>query len=211
MAPLSLARILRLLPWLPFLWPLPAAADAEALAQIRALLGAHPGVRAEFVQTRTSPDLARPAVARGSMLAWSASGVIWTVQQPVRSTVVLREDTTVQIDANGARSERRARDDAAAARIGRVLRSLLQGDIAALAPTFDISATHASGSWSIALTPRQGPMSAFLKSLQVRGRKFVESVLIEEQQGDATHIQFVNLRDGAPLSPDERELLGLPR
>jgi hypothetical protein len=183
------------------------ASDAEVMARIRAQLDAHPRVRADFEQTRRMADLERPLVARGRMLVWGQSGVLWEIDQPVKSAIVLREDTTVQIDARGRRRTRRAEDDAAAARIGRVMRALLNGDSAALEAWFELTARMGGERWTITVTPRKGPMAAFLKSMQVSGARFVETVTVEEANGDSTDIQFPNHRDAAPLSEQERSLL----
>jgi hypothetical protein len=191
---------------------LPAhAAEGDALERIRALLGAEPRLRAEFEQVKRMADLERPQVAQGRMLVWGDAGVIWEMDQPVKAAIVLREDTTTRIDARGRRTATRAEHDPAAARIGRVLRALLRGDAAALRQWFDIDARLLEGGrWSIALTPRKGPMAAFLKGMQVTGDRYAQAVTIDEANGDSTQIRFRNHRDALPLSEQERELLGVP-
>jgi hypothetical protein len=187
------------------------AAEGDALERIRAQLGAQPRLRAEFEQVKRMADLERPQVAQGRMLIWGETGVIWEMDEPVKGAVVLREDTTTRIDARGRRITTRAEQDPAAARIGRVLRALLRGDAAALQQWFEISARMLEGGrWTIALTPRKGPMAAFLKGMLVSGEKFAEAVTIDEASGDSTQIRFRNHRDAQPLSERERELLGVP-
>src|SRR6266571_7811493 len=105
-----------------------SATYADAMADIRARLEAHDLIRADFVQTRTMADLQRPLVSRGRVVVWGPGGVIWQVEQPFRATYVLRNESTIEIDAEGARTVRSARDDRGAARIGRVLRAVLKGD-----------------------------------------------------------------------------------
>ena len=191
------------------LGPRPAAAD-EALARIRALLDAQPRVRAEFDQTRRSAELEHPVLAHGRMLVWREAGVMWQIEQPVKMVVVLREDLTIQIDASGRRRTQRADNDAAAARMGRILGALLNGDTAALEQWFDIAARIDARSWSITLTPRRGAMATFLKSMQVSGDQYVRTVAIDEANGDSTQISFRNHRDAAPLTSEEASLLGVP-
>ena len=187
-----------------------AAAADEALVRIRALLDAQPRLRAEFDQTKRSAELERPVLAHGRMLVWREAGVLWQMEQPVKMLVVLREDVTIQIDASGRRRTQRADHDAAAARTGRILGALLNGDTATLEQWFDIAARIDAQQWSIALTPRRGAMAAFLTSMQVSGDKYVRSVAIDEANGDSTHISFRNHRDAAPLTSEEASLLGVP-
>jgi hypothetical protein len=187
-----------------------AAAADEALVRIRALLDAQPRLRAEFDQTKRSAELERPVLAHGRMLVWREAGVLWLMEQPVKMLVVLREDVTIQIDASGRRRIQSADHDAAAARTGRILGALLNGDTATLEQWFDIAARIDAQQWSIALTPRRGAMAAFLTSMQVSGDKYVRSVAIDEANGDSTHISFRNHRDAAPLTSEEASLLGVP-
>lgn len=183
------------------------AARAGDLDDIRRKLDAHLHVRADFVQTRRMKELQRPQVARGRMLAWGGAGVIWEVREPVRLTYVLRRDTTIQI-VDGREVEHAAQDDASAARVGRILKSLLQGDTAALREWFDIAASVAPERWTITLTPRAGGLAAYLKSMHVAGAEYVDSVEVEESGGDQTQIRFRNHREGGALSDEERRLLG---
>jgi hypothetical protein len=200
-----MARLIALLSFLCV--TLAHASEDEAMSRIRALLEAQPRIRAEFEQTKQMADLQHPIVARGRMLVWGQTGVIWEIEEPVKNAIVLREHTTIRIDARGRRLTTRAEHDPAAARMGRVMNALLQGDTATLGQWFQIAAQIGAQGWSITLTPRKGPMAAFLKSMQVMGDKFVRAVALDENNGDSTRIRFLNHRDAAPLSEQERELL----
>jgi hypothetical protein len=191
-----------------FSWSLLAPAGSpEDMTKIRARLDKHPQLRADYVQTRRMADVQRPLVARGRMLVWGRDGVIWEVERPFRAAYVLRHDQTIQIAADGRQTVRRAEDDAVSARVGRVLNAVVQGDTKTLEQWFDISVRMEGERWTIALTPRQGPMASFLKSMHISGGEFVEAVGLEEAGGDTTQIEFRNHRDAAPLSEEERRLL----
>jgi hypothetical protein len=185
-----------------------ARAWSGDLDDIRRKLDAHSHVRADFVQTRKLKELQRPQVARGRMLAWGAAGVIWEVRDPVQATYVLRESTTLQI-VDGRETERSAQDDASSARVGRVLKSLLQGDANALGQWFDVAARAAPERWTITLKPHPGVLASYLKAMRVTGAEYVERVDIEEADGDSTEIRFRNHRDGGALTEEERRLLGV--
>src|SRR5262245_1743489 len=93
------------------------AAD-DAFAAIQTRLEKHAVVRADFVQMRTMAELSRPQLSRGKLVAWNAGGVIWQIEQPFKATYVLRDAHTIEIGADGRRTERPANDDRGAARIG---------------------------------------------------------------------------------------------
>jgi hypothetical protein len=183
------------------------AADDAAFASIRERLEKHAVVRADFVQMRTMADLQRPLLSRGRLVAWNAGGVIWQIEQPFKATYVLRDESTIEIAADGTRTVRRASDDRGAARLGRVLRAVLKGDARSIEELFEAQARAEGERWSLTLTPRKGPVAYFVKTVQLHGGEFVEGVRIVEENGDATHMQFRNSRADAAPSDEERRLL----
>jgi hypothetical protein len=183
------------------------AADDPAFAAIRERLEKHAVVHADYVQMRTLADLKRPLMSRGRLIAWNAGGVIWHIDQPFKATYVLRDESTIEIAADGTRTVRSASDDRGAARIGRVLRAVLKGDARSIEELFEASARIEGERWSLTLTPRKGPVAYFVKTVQLHGGDFVDGVRIVEENGDATHMQFRNQRSAGAPSDEERRLL----
>ena len=179
-------------------------AGADPLAQIARRLEAHDTGRADFVQTRTIAELERPQVARGR-LVWSPGGVIWQVDQPFRTVYVMRDESTVEISADGTRTERSTQDEPVAGRVVRILRALFRGDARMLEGLFKADATLRQDRWTVTLVPRRSPMSIYLKSIQVSGTNFVEAVRIDDTNGGVTLLQFRNHSLG-DLSEEERRL-----
>ena len=184
-----------------------AGAAEDTLASIQARLEKHAVVRAEFVQMRTMKDLQRPQLSRGRLVAWTAGGVIWHIDQPFKATYVLRDERTIEIGPDGTRTERSAADDRGAARVGRVLRAVLKGDTKTIDEWFDAKPRIEGDRWSLTLVPKNGSLSFFVKSIQLYGADFVEGVRILEENGDATHMQFRNPHAADALSEEERKLL----
>ena len=81
-----------------------AQAADNAFATIQARLEKHAVVRADFVQMRTMAELQRPQLSRGRLVAWNAGGVIWQIEQPFKTTYVLRDERTIEIAADGRRT-----------------------------------------------------------------------------------------------------------
>ena len=184
-----------------------AGAAEDGFAGIQARLEKHTVVRAEFLQMRTMKDLQRPQLSRGRLVAWNAGGVIWQIEQPFRATYVLRDERTIEIGADGTRTERSAAEDRGAARIGRVLRAVLKGDAKSLDDWFEARPRIEGERWSLTLVPKAGSLSFFVKSIQLYGADFVEGVRIVEENGDATHMQFRNPQAADAPSEGERKLL----
>jgi hypothetical protein len=127
------------------------------------------------------------------------------IEQPYRVTYVLKQDTMIEIAADGARTLRSAREAPAAARTSRIVRALVGGEPGALGNWFEAEGSVTGAQWKIALTPKQSQFSQFLKAVRLVGAEFVEEVGIDEANGDATRIEFRNHRAGA-LSDEERRV-----
>ena len=190
--------------------PAAPALAAEALDEIRIRLNAHPVVRAEFTQTRRIAALAKPLVTQGRLLVSRGEGVVWQIDQPYRSTYVLKQESMLEIAADGTRTVHSERDASAAARINQLVRALTAGDNVTLSNWFQTQTSLEGARWRIVLVPKQQQMAQYIKRVHLRGSEFVEEVEIESNNGDQTSLAFHKHRQG-PLSADERRLFQMDR
>lgn len=190
--------------------PAAAALGADTLGEIRIRLNAHPVVRAEFTQTRRIAALEKPLVTQGRFLVSRGEGVAWQIEHPYRSSYVLKQDSILEVAADGTRTVRGERDAGAAARINQLVRAATAGDDEAFTNWFQVQASLEGTRWRIALIPKQQQIAQYVRRVDVAGSEFVEEVEIESSNGDQTRLAFRNHRQG-PLSADERRLFQIDR
>ncbi len=164
--------------------------EPALLTRIGAQMEPYAVVRAEFTQTRQMAALKRPLVTRGQLVYSRRDGVLWQIEQPVKTSYVLGEDRIVEISGDGVRRERAARDVPGLAQVGRVFRAMLGANTVALREYFDASARGDLTHWEIDLKPRQAALSQFMAGMHLAGGHFVESIRMEETGGDSTLIQL---------------------
>ena len=196
-----IARLLQFIALGVLLGAAPAHALEETvlLDALSARFGKTAVVSSEFTQTRTLAALTRPVRSAGRLVYARDRGVIWQIEKPYRATYVLEDARIVEIDANGVRRERSAKEAPAVAEVGRVFRSIVSGDRKTLVEYFRVAALGDASKWELRLAPRE-KVAPFLKSVVVRGGNFIDHILLVEPSGDSTELSFDRQRADAVLA-----------
>lgn len=199
-----------------FLWSVlvPAialgAVEVDMLDQVGKKIEQYPVIRAEFTQTKQMQELKRPLIITGQLTYSRSHGLLWQIFQPFHVSYVLGEEKVVEIDANGLRKERGARDLPGLAQIGKVFRAMLSADASALHTYFDVAAQGDTDKWQLILKPRQQQISKSLLSIELSGSQFVEAIVMNEARGDTTTITYRKTHGATVLSDAESQLFGIP-
>ncbi|MBI3897952.1 MAG: outer membrane lipoprotein carrier protein LolA [Gammaproteobacteria bacterium] len=186
------------------LLPLPVRSDDASFKKIATGLSQAAVLRAQFTQTKTIPALTRPITTSGRFVYGRGQGVLWTVEQPYQARYALDENGVSEVGPSGTRL--RAASQPGMQHVGRVLRALLEPDIAALEQYFTASTSGAANRWELLLTPKTALRQAF-KTVRLRGGRFVEEVLLDEANGDTTLIRFRQTQEATSLDAAERRAL----
>lgn len=175
-----------------------AAGAADLQAQIAAQLSAQPLTRGRFAQEKTLPFLSRPLQSSGEFLYSAEFGVLWRVQEPVASELVITDAGLFQ---NG---ERLAGGAGPMGTVKDVFQGLLGGRLAALQRYFTLVAGGDPQHWQLQLTPKPGPLQQALTAVELRGGSALDSLALTEPGGARTRIIFSAIEHPAALTDSER-------
>lgn len=185
------------------------AADAPPLlGTVLRQLAEHHAVRAQFVQTRSNPALARAQISRGRMLFVLGHGMLWQVRTPYARTLALDGRRSALVDARGHLHS--LHGGGHVGRITHMLQALLAGHPQAVERQFRIAAQGDAGAWTLTFTPRQARVAHVLDAIELSGGRFLRRIGIRLHDGSDTVIELRQPRDAGPLSALERRALGLP-
>lgn len=192
----------------------PVAASSSAsttlVSQIAAHLGQQSGIRAQFIQTRTLAAMKAPLVSHGSLLFYRERGVIWQLDTPYKATYVITDAGVRQLGPDGqpgaAPNPQGARSAQTAAKL---MRDMLSGDLSALYSQFDVHADGTPSRWHMLLTPNQPQLAQSIKSLQMSGGTYLQTLLVTLANGDATALSFEGTSAVTTLTPAEAALFGV--
>jgi len=177
----------------------PALAQAPEVAvrdfgQLMAAFERMPGLEARFVEEKHIGILARPLESRGQLFFTRPGLFLRRVESPSPSEVVINDKELVLRDASG---EQRI-DLGARAEIRPFVESmtwLLAGNQQALRAVYQIEFVPAAdaASWSLVLTPKQGPIARLIASIRVLGRGLgVSEIQVHERSGDKAVTRIVD-------------------
>lgn len=198
---------------LALLWPLTLAAqtqpDAALLRQVLDQLASHPQVRAQFVQQRDNPALARAQESRGQLLFVLGHGMLWQTREPFQESLAIGSGHVARIDAQGQLQVVRGGAQGIN-QVAQMLQSLLAGDSAQALRQFDIQASGETARWTLRFTPTQARTAKVLTSITLQGGSYLDEIDVRMASGEQTRIHFSDSRAAGALSDLERHALGLP-
>ncbi|MDB5904645.1 MAG: outer rane lipoprotein carrier protein LolA [Betaproteobacteria bacterium] len=182
-----------------------AAEDTALLDALSARFSKTPVVISEFTQTRTLSALTRPVKSSGRLVYARDRGVIWQIDKPYRATYVIDDEQIVEIDANNNRRAKSTKEAPAVGEVGRVFRSIVSGDRKTLIQYFGVTASGDASKWELRLTPKD-KVAPFLKSVTVRGGRFIDHIGLTEPSGDRTDLAFERQRADSALDDADARL-----
>jgi len=169
-------------------------------------------VRAHFEQTRTIKDLPQPLRSNGEMLIARDNGLLWDQKAPFPMTLLLDDKRMVQIINGQPPQIITADNNPQMFQFNHLLRALFQADRKVLEENFRIDFKDLGNDrWSLVLTPTTTPLDKIFASLELGGATFLESIVLNDKQGDRTVIALSRHQlTPASLTDAERQRFAAP-
>ncbi len=199
--------------WLPlFALLIGPWANAVTLDTLQQRFTEQPVVRAHFEQTRTIKDLPQPLRSNGEMLIARDNGLLWDQKAPFPMTLLLDDKRMVQIINGQPPQIITADNNPQMFQFNHLLRALFQADRKVLEENFRIDFKDLGNDrWSLVLTPTTTPLDKIFDSLELGGATFLESIVLNDKQGDRTVIALSRHQlTPASLTDAERQRFAAP-
>ncbi|HCN97494.1 MAG TPA: hypothetical protein DIT59_12635 [Leclercia sp.] len=186
--------------------------NAVTLDELQQRFTEQPVVRAHFEQTRTIKDLPQPLRSQGEMLIARDSGLLWDQKAPFPMTLLLDDKRMVQVINGQPPQTITAENNPQMFQFNHLLRALFQADRKVLEENFRIDFKDpGEGRWSLVLTPTTTPLDKIFASLDLSGATYVESIVLNDKQGDRTAIALSRHQlTPASLTDAERQRFAAP-
>ncbi len=186
--------------------------NAVTLDELQQRFTEQPVVRAHFEQTRTIKDLPQPLRSQGEMLIARDSGLLWDQKAPFPMTLLLDDKRMVQVINGQPPQTITAENNSQMFQFNHLLRALFQADRKVLEENFRIDFKDlGEDRWSLVLTPTTTPLDKIFASLDLSGATYVESIVLNDKQGDRTAIALSRHQlTPASLTDAERQRFAAP-
>lgn len=193
-------------------WPLLALlvspfVSAVTLDELQQRFTDQPIVRAHFEQTRAIKDLPQPLRSQGEMLIARDQGLLWDQKSPFPMQLLLDDTRMVQIVNGQPPQVITAQNNPQMFQFNHLLRALFQADRKVLEQNFRIDfQDKGDGRWSLSLTPISTPLDKIFATIDLAGQTYLDSIRLNDKQGDRTDIAFSQHRlTPTTLTDDERQ------
>jgi hypothetical protein len=146
-------------------------------------------VRGQFVQQRHLAGLKHPLESSGVFVFAREAGIEWHTLAPFDSQFLLGPTGITQRDEGAETLHIDTSEQPAMQVVARVFLALFALDVEALSHDFELyGAENGAGRWVIGLKPRAEALGSVFRHAIVRGGASVESVMLEDGNGDRSEI-----------------------
>lgn len=191
--------------WIPMVTASVSDMKPEAFEDIVEMMSKNSKLCADFEQEKKIKALNRPLVSTGRFVYLLERGVLWQVQSPILSQVLIKEAEIVKWGDNGMAKRLSFRQSPWFHSLTQVFFSVFAGDINGLKAVFMIRRLSVAEGWALNLTPKDLDLSIAIGSIHITGNEFVESITIVEKSGDLTKINFSDIASESCRLAEEEE------
>lgn len=164
-------------------------------------------LRGQFTQVKTINGMLRPLTSTGQFVYSKDAGLLWQVQQPFASTLIMSPQKIVEIDDLGNRKTLTAGDNPGMALFMKIFLAIAGGDLTTLQDYFAVHGEVHTTPWLLELAPTDPELKKLLRKAEINGAELLQGVRVDEANGDSSVITYQNVTvEPATLTPAERAL-----
>ncbi len=188
-------------------------AQTHSLESVCKSLASKPNTTGDFTQTKTIQANGRKLKSTGKFII-SNLGIYWKTEKPFPSSLILTEDSMVQVSANGKKSVMSGKDNQIFANISSTLSSVFSGNVDQLKKNFECNFSEdAKNGWKILLTPKDSTIASVMNTLILSGTydstsdlAVLASLEMTETSDNTITYEFTNQKYPKELSADEKQI-----
>ncbi|MCF6806825.1 outer membrane lipoprotein carrier protein LolA [Thiotrichales bacterium 19S9-12] len=169
--------------------------EQVAFNQVKRQLAKQGTLTGDFRQIRSISLLKNPLISTGIFKLSRKDGLTWNQLKPYASSLTVTDDTIIQIIKGRPPTILKKSDQPIVFAFTHIFLSLFQGDIALVQTYFDISFQGDSNKWQAELTPISSPLNKAIKTITVKGGRYVSFIEVDQSQGDKMEIYFSNIKE----------------
>lgn len=143
----------------------------------------------QFVQTKTVTILKKPLISNGYLLITDNNQVVWQTQQPIKSTLLIGQQSLRQFNKNDQPVMSPANNNQKMSQlISSTFMAILAGDFEKLDSHFSVALDCTETGWSIELEASSNDMKPIITNINISGQNHIELLSFTESSGDSTQL-----------------------
>lgn len=140
-------------------------------------------LRSRFTQERRLKILTKPLVSEGQLNYFSGKGIIWEIEIPIKSKVIISQNKITEINLN--------ENPVSRPNLGGIytaLDALFNGNKGIINKNFTINYDGSIKNWHIELTPKFAPLNKIFKTIEMHGENQIKRITLNDNNQDSTVI-----------------------
>lgn len=150
-------------------------------------------INAKFEQIKEIEVLSKPLRSYGFMWMSETNNLVWQVNKPIKSTMVINAQGMSQYDRYDKKLAKQKMMSMEG--VSSIFLNLAKGDLKELEKEFDMNWDCQSEEWQVTLKPKENKIADFLSTLSISGSNRIEKLSYTEVRGDITHITLTQQSD----------------
>ena len=176
-----------------FFMTISSLTHAVSLDDLQQRFSQQPVLRAEFEQQRTISGISQPLNSSGNLLIAQTHGLLWNQTKPFALKLMMNESRMVQSMAGQPPQVVTAQTNPQMFQFNSLLTALFHADRKVLEQNFTVSFRDlGNDSWQLVLRPKTTPLDKLFRQITLEGAQFLNTIQIDDMQGDNTRIRFFN-------------------
>ncbi|VAW58519.1 hypothetical protein MNBD_GAMMA08-2543 [hydrothermal vent metagenome] len=165
-------------------------------------------IRSQFKQSRKLKILKKPLISTGKINFFSGTGIIWEINQPIRSKVIISENKITEITLLDDKETINTNPNTAG--FYTVLESIFNGHIEQIKKHFSASFTGDIKNWVINLTPSTEPLNKIFTNIKLSGTRQINAITFNDYNQDTTIIELTaSQKNPEPITKKEEAYFAL--
>ncbi len=152
-------------------------------------------LEADFIQTKKIEMITEESVSRGKLYYQKPEKLKWKYSEP-QDYIILFIEGELHINDSGDKSVRNTSSNKLFDKIAKLITGSVNGELLQDNENFDISFTRENDLLSALIIPKDKNLKAMFAEIHLlfNGENIVEQVNLMEEAGDATIIEFSNIK-----------------
>ena len=149
-------------------------------------------LNASFIQSKKITALNKPLESLGKIWLSPQSALVWQVNKPIKSTMVIKAGQIIQYNRKEQRldSNKMATPDG----VAELFFAIANGTLTDLSEQFKISLQCDEDAWQMQLEPKEVELSQLITQLTIVGSKKIDAFSYLESRGDFTSVTLTHLQ-----------------
>ncbi|WP_255377182.1 outer membrane lipoprotein carrier protein LolA [Cellvibrio sp. PSBB006] len=160
-------------------------------------------IHGKFEQQKQLQGLDYPLTSSGHFIFWKEKGLYLASDTPFFNASTITLDNIIHWQENGTGSISEEQSGLIQREISRTLLAFFSADVALIEERFTTEWQFDGKNWQLLLTPRHDMVRKQMRSAELRGEDYIESLRIVGENGDVTQLNFTDINSSDSPTPEQ--------